>query len=328
MNHLKKLSKIFLTIAICLICLSSISAQNKANLQKDLNLMMNWFEGRFDNYQQTVEEKDQKAEFPHEHIHSIFHRVNLPKIGENVFYVQQYMDGDASKIYRQRLYSFAVNEKEKAIELQIYSFDDDKKYADAHLDESKLANLTFDKLKSIPGCEVYWRLSVDKFEGTMKPNACRVVSSRSGKNLIITDDLFLTEDEIWINDQAKDDKGNYVFGNKANVHHKLKKVRMFEGWTAIVKTGEAQMALEDFPREDYKGQRDLTIHDGGEIVKVSDKYSIQLAKLKYNPQTEVLTLKIIDNETGKTAAYSWANPDAERIGINLRWIQAGLTLKK
>ena len=52
------------------------------NLKKDLQLMMKWFEGRFDNYQQTYAQKQNKTEFPHEHIHSIFHRVNLPKIGK------------------------------------------------------------------------------------------------------------------------------------------------------------------------------------------------------------------------------------------------------
>lgn len=146
--------------------------------------------------------------------------------------------------------------------------------------------------------------------------------------IIISDDLFLRKDEIWINDQAKDEDGIYVFGNKSNTHHKLKRVRWFAGWTAIYKTGEPQAAMQDFPREDYVGRRDLLIHDQGQIVKISDKYSVQLAKLKYGGNLEILTLKVIENASGKTISYAWANPDAERIGINLRWIQAGLALMK
>ena len=298
------------------------------NLDGDLRLMMKWFEGRFDNFAQTVEEKESKSEFPHERIHSIFARVNLPNIGENVFYVQQYLDGDAAKIYRQRLYVFTLNKPEKAIELKIYTFPDEKAVRDAHLDNAKLAGLTLDKMDSPKGCEVYWRLKGDKFEGSMKLNACQVVSKRSGKTLIITDDLFLAKDEIWINDQAKDDKGNYVFGNKSGIHHKLKRVRMFEGWTAVLKDGSTEMTGQDAPADAWDGQRNLMIYDQGGSVKINDKFSAQLAQLTHRNGTKVLTLKIIENASGKAVAYTWANPEAERIGINLRWVQVGFTLKK
>lgn len=317
--------KVFLFSIIVFLSIQTVAAQNP---EKDLRLMMSWFEGRFDNYAQTVEEKETKTEFPHERIHSIFARVNLPNIGENVFYVQQYMDGDETKIYRQRLYVFTPNRKEKAIELKIFTFPDEKAVLNAHLDKAKLNGLTLEKMDSPKGCEVFWRLKDNKFEGSMKPNACRVVSKRSGKTLIITDDLFLTKDEIWINDQAKDDQGNYVFGNKANVHHKLKKVKIFEGWTAVLKDGSAEMTGQDAPADAWDGQRNLMIHDQGGMVKINDKFSAELAQLTYKNGTKVLKLGIVDNASGKTVAYTWANPEAERIGINLRWVQAGFTLKK
>jgi hypothetical protein len=118
-----KRSQFLLLFPLIFIFFSSAPAKD---LKKDMALMMQWFEGRFDNFAQTQEEKESKAEFPHEHIHSIFARVNLPAIGENVFYVQQYMDGNEAKIYRQRLYVFSANKKEKAIELKIYTFADEK----------------------------------------------------------------------------------------------------------------------------------------------------------------------------------------------------------
>ena len=39
----------------------------------------------------------------------------------------------------------------------------------------------------------------------------------------------------------------------------------------------------------------------------------------------ILKLGIIDETTGKTINYSWTSTDASRIGINVRWFQAGLT---
>ena len=38
-------------------------------------------------------------------------------------------------------------------------------------------------------------------------------------------------------------------------------------------------------------------------------------------------LKLIEDATGKTLAYSWAAVGSERIGLNTRWAQAGLTLQ-
>ncbi len=322
------MKRVFCSILMLIVLSTAASAKGK--LENDFKLFLTWFEGRFDNYAQTVENKETKAEFPHEWIHSIFKRVELPQIGPDVFYVQQYMDGNEANIYRQRLYVYSLNKAEKAIELKIYTFADEKSVLNAHLDPSKLAGLTYEKLDSPKGCEVYWKLNAarDKFEGSMKPDACRVVSKRSGKTLIISDDLFLTKDEIWIRDRAKDDQGNYVFGNRSNVHHKLKRAHLFEGWTAVMKDGSTDIRGEDGPADAWAGQRDLLTHDQGGLVRINDRFSAQLAQLTYKNGTRVLKLGIVDNATGKTIAYTWANHDAKRIGINLRWIQAGFTSKE
>ncbi len=55
-------------------------------------------------------------------------------------------------------------------------------------------------------------------------------------------------------------------------------------------------------------------------------YELELARLTYqNTRVAVLKLGVLDAATGETVAYSWADPDAVRIGINLGWMQAGLT---
>jgi CpeT/CpcT family (DUF1001) len=323
-----KTHNLALLFAVVLLTVSGAFA--KPNLKDDMKLFAVWFEGRFDNFAQFYDDKDSRTEFPHDNIHSIFTKVELPAIGENVFYVQQYADGDEAKVYRQRLYNFTVNKQEKALQLTIYNFDDEKKYRDSHIDKSKLNGLSMTNLTTVQGCEVYWKMNEtrDKFLGYMKPNGCKVVSKRSGKTIIITDDLVLTKDEIWINDQAKDEQGSYVFGNKAGIHSKLKRVRWFEGYTAILKTGETPMTNKDFTADEYDGKTKVPLHDQGGTVKLNDKYSAQLAQLRYKSGIWVMTLSIIENASGRKVAYTWANPEAEKIGINLRWVQAGFTLKK
>lgn len=296
-----------------------------AKTNSDLASMMKYFAGEFNNYLQVWEQKEtNKAGERHGHIHSLFAPVVAPAFGANTFYVKQYSDGDPTKVYRQRLYSFAWNATERASELKIYTFPDEKAFLDAHLDQTKLAGLTPDKMKYAAGCDVYWKRDGENFRGYMKEGACKIFSQRLQKNIIITDNLLLTPDEIWINDQARDEQGNYVFGNKENIPSKLKRVHHFTGWAAIRKENS----------EEYGSAFRFEIHDQGQIIPVpaadggASQHSIQLAQLVYQgSKTPILKLGIIENATGKTVAYAWANPAAERVGINLRWMQTGLTRK-
>ncbi len=310
------------------VCVGVSYAQANAALAADLQTMMKLFEGEFDNYAQAWEEKEQKAEHPHEHIHSIFARVKLPAFGENVFYVKQYMDGDPAKVYRTRLYCFAANEKEGAVELRIYSFPDEKAVNDAQLDQSKLAGLVPEKMGYYNGCEVYWKRDGEGFNGYMKKDACKVESKRSGRTLVITDDLKLTKDQIWIRDEAKDTQGNYVYGHKAGIHHKLNRCRYFDGWAAlrIAETGDDQ--------KDYLGFMKLRMHDQGQFLRMTKpdgettKYRLQLAQLvQQGSKVPVMVLKIFEDGKDQAVSYAWTEPESKRIGLNLRWFQSGFTFK-
>jgi len=299
------------------------------DLEEDLQVMVSWFAGEFDNPLQVVEEEeeDPPPEQAHEWIHSIFHRVELPQFGEHVFYVEQYLDGDPSKIYRNRLYSFAPNDEEGAIELTILSFDDSESVVGAHLDASKLAGLTRDDVRTIPGCEVFWKREGDqRFIGYMPDGACRVASRRTGKTIIIDDDLVLTPNEIWIGDRAEDEDGNWVFGNRAGIPHKLKRSRDFTCWAVF----------KDKSADDWgPAARGLLLHDQGGRAAITDgaaqptSYRLELEQRVYRGerQVEVLKLAIYQEGQDESLAYTWTEPGSTNLGMNLRWFQAGCTTK-
>ncbi len=319
-----------------LACLPATADEH--DLQADLEQLNAWFAGRFDNYWQVRLEQSEPPEHPHGRIHSIFAPVELPEIGEHVYYVQQYSEGDPTKIYRQRLYSFSANSEENAIELVIYAPPDTAAVVDSHLDPSKLAGLTIADLKSYDGCEVYWQRQNrggddDHFIGFTKEGACRVTSSRSGKTLIISDDLRLDAGQIWIQDRAVDEDGNWIYGNQAGVPHKLQRVRFFECWAAAPKPVPAGADATEKPEWDL--WRPIVIHDqGGHYDFVppeadAGRYSMKLFQAVYSGENTVPVLELAIHETGqeKSVAYAWADPSSERIGINLRTVQTGCKLK-
>jgi len=325
---MRKLGTFVALFGFALLIAASAAADD---LEYDLQLMMEWFTGEFDNHLQYVEEKEAEnpPEQPHEWIHSIFHPVELPIFGDNVFYVEQYIHGDPTNIYRNRIYSFSVNDEVGAIQLTIYSFKDHEAVIGAHLDESKLDDLTLEDVRTLPGCEVYWKKQADNFIGWMPDGACRVPSRRTGKIIVIDDDLVLTKNEIWIGDRAEDEDGNYIFGNKLGIPHKLHRSHDFACWAVVAPEGSNEF-------EGGTVARGLTLHDqGGHVEIVTDDaeprtFRLELEQRVYSGEhrVEVLKLAVYDSEDDeKSLAYTWAEPSSTNIGMNLRWFQAGCTKK-
>ncbi len=294
--------------------------------EKDFRTFLSWFEGEFDSGEQVAfaDELGIPKDAVPERIHSIFKRVDLPAFGEHVFYVEQYLDGDPSKIYRQRLYSFSLDPTEQAIKLVINIPDDAKALVGAHRDPSKLAGLTPETARTLPGCDVFWQRRGDSFLGYMKPGACTFKSSRSGKTIVVSDDLYLDDDEIWIFDRAVDTEGNHVYGNKAGIPNKLKKVRHFSCWLSAKRAGGEDTG--------WSFDRDVAVHDGGELVWVKTdareaRVGLKIRRVVWpsGPNKDSLVLYVHDEgaeDPGRAASYAWADPDAVRLGINLRWMQA------
>jgi CpeT/CpcT family (DUF1001) len=306
-------------------------------LDKDMGQMLQWFAGRYDNDLQVY--FDGELNTPQENrngrIHSIFAPVPLPAFGSNVFYVEQYSDGDPSKIYRQRIYRFSADYTENAVKLEIFAPSPEQAtiMRGAYADPSKLAALTPANMTLYPGCEVYWRAQQNQFIGYMKPNACRVASRRSGKTLVITDDLVLTDRSLWIADRAVDEAGAYVYGNKAGIPHKLNKARPFTCWTSVLRGARHGDSGLNVP-ESWQFARDGWIHDqGGELAIKTDEtpareFYVRLRNVEwpYGSNRPSLTMYIHEKGNPRAISYSWADEGATRVGINLRWIQASCTL--
>jgi hypothetical protein len=180
-------------------------------------------------------------------------------------------------------------------------------------------------VRALPGCEVYWRKDGDRFLGSIPDGACRVESRRLGKTIIIDDDLVLTANEIWIGDRAEDEDGNWVFGNKEGIPHKLKRSRNFVCWA---------VAKEPRDTEDWNAvARGLVVHDQGgwaEITTEGDDpktYRLELEQRVYSGEreVEVLKLAVYGEDREESLAYTWSEPASTNIGMNLRWFQAGCT---
>jgi hypothetical protein len=106
-----------------------------------------------------------------------------------------------------------------------------------------------------------------------------------------------------------------------------RRVRHFGGWAAINGGGPGAKA----DNSDWHMNRDLDLGSEGGRAQLTWRdgsasgYSIGLERMTYREgDTPVLKLSVFDDRDGQVIAYSWANPAATRIGINLGWVQVGL----
>ncbi len=294
---------------------------------------LTWFEGEYDNNEQVWQQREDGLDEAsrHEHIHHIFRSVSVPALGQHVMFVRQYMDGDYENVYRQRLYQFS--EEGDIIRLSIYRFKDEGPYRDTDRDPSLVEALTKDQLIHRPGCDVLWQWHDDRYVGEMPDGQCRFYSERQGKTIIIDDTLQLSATELQISDRAVDEEGNTVFGR--DTPHVNRKVRYFRGWALI---DHAHLAAAGRSVELEPGAKNvnffsgLRLHNEGDVIELVTEngepsgYAIELAQLTYaNTGTAILKLALIEQSSGKSIAYLWSDPEAVRIGVNLRWFQVGLT---
>lgn len=105
-------------------------------------------------------------------------------------------------------------------------------------------------------------------------------------------------------------------------------IRWFVGWSAIngggpnAKPGNQDWHTHDDLRLPTTGARvPLRWRDGA-----ASGYSLELQRRAYpERKLTVLQLNVIEDASGRVVDYVWTSPNADILGINLGWLQVGLT---
>lgn len=114
----------------------------------------------------------------------------------------------------------------------------------------------------------------------------------------------------------------------ADARIEARRARWFSGWAAI--NGAGPRAKAD--SSDWHTHGDLHVSSEGGVVPIRWRdgapsgYSLELERKTYaERKLSVLELNVIEDASGSVVDYVWASPDASAIGLNLGWLQAGLT---
>ena len=170
-------------------------------------------------------------------------------------------------------------------------------------------------------CSVDWRRQGAQFQGVANGEGCNDVFPRPDAAGDLSVSMSLSESEYWVSAQ----RGDSV------VEARLRRARPFECWTAILRGASHGDSGEGM--RDWDFRRGVTLHDqGGEAELITDEETPRRIRLRlrnvdwpYGTNRPSLTLYIMEGDSDRAVSYAWNEGDAERIGINLRWLQASCT---
>jgi hypothetical protein len=113
----------------------------------------------------------------------------------------------------------------------------------------------------------------------------------------------------------------------------FKRIRPFECWVAVLrgaKHGDSGKGAKD---TDWFFKRGVWIHDQGGVATIatdetpSRELRLRLRRVAWpsGPNRPSLTLYVLEPGGDRAVSYAWGEFDAQRLGINLRWMQASCT---
>ncbi|GJD12189.1 hypothetical protein Gasu2_62950 [Galdieria sulphuraria] len=226
-------------------CCSHRSAQQTKKASSEIfSKWLDWFHGDFDNFEQVVEERNQRI-FPregggHEHIHCFVEPLFCKPDGRVLLFAKYYFNGNPDIVFRFRVYEAfpsvsPYNSDEMVLEMKILRFYEEaaKRLKEMNFNIS-LLDLSSDMYEYLVGCEVYWKYMASVHEligegphfiGFMKGGGCSVYSPETKDIIHVKDDLILTSHHLWVNDRGFDSCQNYIYGNQRGIHYKMKRVQ-------------------------------------------------------------------------------------------------------
>lgn len=301
-------------LAILLAITGMAAAQTLNPVQaKDMRLFQEWLSGRFDNqeqvYFQAQEETKAARLAPRRHL--ILTPTTITALPGAVFYVQRHDGNDPSDIGWRALLRLAPAPDGVAIVMELHEFRQPSAVADDH----PLTTIPAADLIQRSDCALTWHRQGAQFTSPGPKGAdCPLPALGKGET---GPALLLSPWDFWM--VGTDQTG------KPGISHRLRKARTFTCWMAI-RTG-------DGPR-DWQMRRNLTLHDqGGMVWSQTDgteprEFGFKIRNIVWpsGPQEDSLALYVHERGNDRAISYAWVDPEAKRIGINLRQVQGSCTL--
>ena len=300
-------------------------AYTPAELDSQLELLMQWWSGEFDNNEQIVRQSggglSQPIFEPHFRVHSHYQRVELPELGDHVLYVEEYKNNNPNELYRIRLMSLHTDVASNGIRVQMYSPKDQQSLAGSHTDLEKIKAGPMDQWQPHnAGCSVFLTYEGTQFRGGMRPRACIGIDPAGNqRNAWFDYHIVVGPQSYWFKDALRtldDDSVVWQLAPGSPDFYQADRARWFECVVNINTDSDmtATQRLTEVSLHDQGGSADIE-YPGGR------KLSLVLHNRAFSTPTNnrFRILRLHEDNLTVPLAYGYADIGADRFGINLGW---------
>jgi len=300
-------------------------AYTQGELDTQLALLIGWWSGEFDNNEQIVRQSggglSQPVFEPHFRVHSHFHPIELPELGEHVFYVEEYKNNNPNDLYRIRLMSLSADLEANGIRIQMYSPKDQQALAGSH---GNLDTITTGSVEQWQphnaGCAVFLTYEGVQFRGGMQRRACIGVDPEGNEQNVWFDyHIVVGPGFYWFKDAVRklnDDDLNMALAPGSPDFFQADRVE----WFQCVVNYNADGDMTDTQR-----LTEVTLHDQGGSAAIDYPGGRKLSLVLHNRAFSTPTnnrfriLRLHEDNATVPLAYGYSGTDTSRFGINLGW---------
>ena len=259
--------------------------------------------------------------------------VAAPHFGSRVFLWTTTQTEGENETLHHRLVTLATNGPDDTVVMRHY-FERDGRIA-AAVEHDDWSELHADVLTSTPGCEYFLRRRADSFRGSQGPGTCRFDSE--GQAVYTDNTIELSAGDLFMHDHKyRADNGERITGVASGEPLWLERARVFSCFVDVPGVGGGR----DEPFERFDGIR---LHDKGGSHWLTTRgeqprqLGIALQAVTWHLLNEnngnfnrdslvVYVMERLDDGTVAEHGYGFTEPEAERIGVNLKWMLVNCAL--
>jgi hypothetical protein len=323
-------------IAIALVWLATggpahAQGQDSTPAERNRLVLAELLPGVYDNVNQAY--FDKRRALPdadrHERIRTTITRVNAPAFGEYAFLWVNRRGADASAPTSWRIATLELASDPSVVVMRHFFPEDNSPTP------PDVATLVPQKLRSTPGCEYEFVRRADHYAGRQRARACRF--QWEGRPVYTDNEIQVSRSDLWFHDHKYEvNGGRRITGVASGEPFWLERARLFHCYADVPGVGGGR--AEPFERFDG-----LTLYDKGDVAWFRTtrgeprELGISLQAVTwhvlnerggaFNRDSLVLYVRErLANGTVEERGYSFTSPDADRIGVNLKWLLANCAL--
>ena len=152
-----------------LLLLGGCTDQTKVH-EDELTQLLAVFPGHYDNTAQVEADTRAHPGPPHDAIALTITHVYTPRLGHHVYYAQETAADDPRRVFSQKMYSFAIDEKRGIVET-LYALAEPVRWRDGQQNKEMFTAMVTEDVQP-EACQLLWKKTDAGFVATHDPKVC------------------------------------------------------------------------------------------------------------------------------------------------------------